>query len=304
MSSLSVRSTVCIARALLSRLRDRCYGVPSCVMATSRVSSEPGDDALPWRRRRPRDTAGFLSPAVRRALAETATGGPADEVVPFNTVRKRAATALLASKQTAAARAHDRRGRLHARSTRARAGARADGAAVRRAGRHRRAARVPAAQRDRRRRRARRRIARCTSASRSTSTIRAWSSPSSATPTTCGCAALADRDPRSPRRGPGRSSSVPTTSPAARSPSPTRVRPARGSRSRSSTRRRSGSSSTDGVAKRVVVDDRRRAARAADGQPLPDVRPPRGRRRLRRFVPRRASARSSSSATGPPSSEL
>jgi 2-oxoglutarate dehydrogenase E2 component (dihydrolipoamide succinyltransferase) len=73
-------------------------------MTTSRVSSETGDDVLPWRRRRPRDTAGFLSPAVRRALAEAAPAadGAADEVVPFNTVRKRAASALLASKQTAA----------------------------------------------------------------------------------------------------------------------------------------------------------------------------------------------------------
>jgi 2-oxoglutarate dehydrogenase E2 component (dihydrolipoamide succinyltransferase) len=74
-------------------------------MTTSRVSAGPGDDALPWRRRRARDTAGFLSPAVRRALADavpTANDAAADEVVPFNTVRKRAATALLASKQTAA----------------------------------------------------------------------------------------------------------------------------------------------------------------------------------------------------------
>ena len=69
-------------------------------MTISRVSSEPGDDALPWRRRRPRDAGDFLSPAVRNALA--ATGSSADQVVPFNTIRKRAASALLASKQTAA----------------------------------------------------------------------------------------------------------------------------------------------------------------------------------------------------------
>jgi 2-oxoglutarate dehydrogenase E2 component (dihydrolipoamide succinyltransferase) len=69
-------------------------------MTTSRVSAEAGDDALPWRRRRPRDAGDFLSPAVRRALAATAPN--ADEVVPFNTVRKRAARALLASKHTAA----------------------------------------------------------------------------------------------------------------------------------------------------------------------------------------------------------
>jgi 2-oxoglutarate dehydrogenase E2 component (dihydrolipoamide succinyltransferase) len=58
-------------------------------------------DVLPWRRRRPRDAGAFLSPAVRRALA--AEPAPvADEVVPFNTVRRRAAVALLASAQTAA----------------------------------------------------------------------------------------------------------------------------------------------------------------------------------------------------------
>jgi pyruvate dehydrogenase E2 component (dihydrolipoamide acetyltransferase) len=57
-------------------------------------------DVLPWRRRRPRDAGAFLSPAVRRALAESAP--VADEVVPFNTVRRRAAVALLASTQTAA----------------------------------------------------------------------------------------------------------------------------------------------------------------------------------------------------------
>src|SRR5262245_50983803 len=57
-------------------------------------------DVLPWRSRRPRDAGGFLSPAVRRALAEAPP--IADDVVPFNTVRRRAAAALLASKQTAA----------------------------------------------------------------------------------------------------------------------------------------------------------------------------------------------------------
>jgi len=69
-------------------------------MTHSRVTAEAGDDALPWRRRRPRDAGEFLSPAVRRALAEAAP--IADEVVPFNTVRRRAAHALLASKRTAA----------------------------------------------------------------------------------------------------------------------------------------------------------------------------------------------------------
>ena len=57
-------------------------------------------DVLPWRRRRARDAGAFLSPAVRRALAEAAP--VADEIVPFNTVRRRAAIALLASKHTAA----------------------------------------------------------------------------------------------------------------------------------------------------------------------------------------------------------
>jgi 2-oxoglutarate dehydrogenase E2 component (dihydrolipoamide succinyltransferase) len=57
-------------------------------------------DTLPWRRRRSRDAGAFLSPAVRRALA--ATEPAADEVVPFNTVRRRAASALLESKHTAA----------------------------------------------------------------------------------------------------------------------------------------------------------------------------------------------------------
>lgn len=82
---------------------------------------------LPWRLRRPRSVARFLSPAVRREAVERGVdpatlwgsgaggrvtradvrraGGPAgrgDEVVPFGTVRRRAAAALLASKRTAA----------------------------------------------------------------------------------------------------------------------------------------------------------------------------------------------------------
>jgi len=69
-------------------------------MTDTRVPAGPGDDALPWRRRRPRNAGAFLSPAVRRALAETAS--VADDVVPFNTVRRRAAVALLASKEAAA----------------------------------------------------------------------------------------------------------------------------------------------------------------------------------------------------------
>jgi 2-oxoglutarate dehydrogenase E2 component (dihydrolipoamide succinyltransferase) len=69
-------------------------------MTHTRVPAASGDDVLPWRRRPSRDAGAFLSPAVRRALA--ATSAPADEVVAFNTVRRRAATALVASKHTAA----------------------------------------------------------------------------------------------------------------------------------------------------------------------------------------------------------
>jgi pyruvate dehydrogenase E2 component (dihydrolipoamide acetyltransferase) len=69
-------------------------------MTDTRAPAGPGDDALPWRRRRARNAGAFLSPAVRRALAETAP--VADEIVPFNTVRRRTAVALLASKRTAA----------------------------------------------------------------------------------------------------------------------------------------------------------------------------------------------------------
>jgi len=82
------------------------------------------EDVLPWRKRQTRETAGFVSPAVRRLAAErgvdvaTLTGSGAngritradveappaaargDEVVPFNNIRKRAAGMLLASKQT------------------------------------------------------------------------------------------------------------------------------------------------------------------------------------------------------------
>jgi len=65
----------------------------------TRAVTEPGEELLPWRRRAPRNTEGFLSPAVRNALAAAAL--PADERVPFNNVRRRAATALVASKRTA-----------------------------------------------------------------------------------------------------------------------------------------------------------------------------------------------------------
>jgi 2-oxoglutarate dehydrogenase E2 component (dihydrolipoamide succinyltransferase) len=81
---------------------------------------------LPWRVRRTRDTARFLSPAVRRIVAErgldvnalrgTGAGGRVTrddalraagarsphDVVPFNRVQQRAGAALLASKHTSA----------------------------------------------------------------------------------------------------------------------------------------------------------------------------------------------------------
>jgi pyruvate dehydrogenase E2 component (dihydrolipoamide acetyltransferase) len=84
-----------------------------------------GPETLPWRRRLPRNTGQFLSPAVRTAAAELGidargllgrgAGGRVtladviaagavdrDERVPFNNIRKRTSVALLASKQTAA----------------------------------------------------------------------------------------------------------------------------------------------------------------------------------------------------------
>ena len=61
---------------------------------------------LPWRRRRPRDTSGFLSPAVRNLARDLgldpATVAQRDVVVPFDNVRRRTAAGLVASKQTAA----------------------------------------------------------------------------------------------------------------------------------------------------------------------------------------------------------
>ncbi len=84
---------------------------------------------LPWRRRAARETAGFLSPAVRNLAREhgvdaatltgRGTGGrvtradvaehsgtgadaPAHQVVPFNNIRKRTAVGLVGSKRTAA----------------------------------------------------------------------------------------------------------------------------------------------------------------------------------------------------------
>jgi 2-oxoglutarate dehydrogenase E2 component (dihydrolipoamide succinyltransferase) len=63
------------------------YGVPSGAVTDTRASSAPDGELLPWRRRATRHT---------RVEAQ-----PVDELVPFNNVRRRAATALLASKRTA-----------------------------------------------------------------------------------------------------------------------------------------------------------------------------------------------------------
>ena len=93
-------------------------------------AGEPLPSPAPWRQRRPRSVAGFLSPAVRRVAAErgidaatlaaqAGTGADGrvaladldaiaaahptgDERVPFNRVQARAGVALLASTQTAA----------------------------------------------------------------------------------------------------------------------------------------------------------------------------------------------------------
>jgi pyruvate dehydrogenase E2 component (dihydrolipoamide acetyltransferase) len=101
------------------------YDVPSCAVTDTHAPSATENEPLAWRRRKPRDTRGFLSPAVRHAAAErdvdatqlsgsgadgrvtradvlvvgTTTRG--DDVVPLNNVRRRGAKALLASKRTA-----------------------------------------------------------------------------------------------------------------------------------------------------------------------------------------------------------
>jgi pyruvate dehydrogenase E2 component (dihydrolipoamide acetyltransferase) len=90
--------------ALPLALASQFTGVRSCAVTDTRASSKPGDELLPWRRRAPRNVEGFLSPAVRHALAdrERSNGevGPFT-VVPFNNVRRRAAKLLLASKRAA-----------------------------------------------------------------------------------------------------------------------------------------------------------------------------------------------------------
>ncbi|MDQ1509246.1 MAG: hypothetical protein QOG50_1090 [Actinomycetota bacterium] len=63
-------------------------------MTDTRAASGPGDEPLPWRRRAPRRRRIEAAPSVVEV-------DHVDEVVPFNNVRRRAATALLASKRTA-----------------------------------------------------------------------------------------------------------------------------------------------------------------------------------------------------------
>jgi 2-oxoglutarate dehydrogenase E2 component (dihydrolipoamide succinyltransferase) len=58
----------------------------------TRASVEPGDELQPWRRRPPRRT---------QIQSVAPPEEPAAEIVPFNTVRRRAASALLASKRAA-----------------------------------------------------------------------------------------------------------------------------------------------------------------------------------------------------------
>jgi 2-oxoglutarate dehydrogenase E2 component (dihydrolipoamide succinyltransferase) len=66
----------------------------------TQAASESGEELLPWRRRAPRRRRTETKPAAAE-VAPLAQIGPSDKVVPFNNVRRRAAAALLASKQTA-----------------------------------------------------------------------------------------------------------------------------------------------------------------------------------------------------------
>jgi pyruvate dehydrogenase E2 component (dihydrolipoamide acetyltransferase) len=79
------------------------YGVPSAAVTDTRASPEAGDEPLPWRRRAPRRRRYDTEPnGAERQDDEPRVSEPlGDEVVPFNNVRRRAATALLASKRTA-----------------------------------------------------------------------------------------------------------------------------------------------------------------------------------------------------------
>jgi 2-oxoglutarate dehydrogenase E2 component (dihydrolipoamide succinyltransferase) len=87
--------------ALSLALASQFTGLRSRAVTDARASSGPGDGLLPWRRRAPRHVEGFLSPAVRNALAQVTDAPAPDEVIPFNNVRRRAAKALIASKRTA-----------------------------------------------------------------------------------------------------------------------------------------------------------------------------------------------------------
>ena len=101
------------------------YDLPSHAVTDTRASPRADNEPLPWRRRATRNTRAFLSPAVRHAAAERGldpralSGSGADgrltrddvltldmtsrgdDIVPFNNVRRRAAIALLASKRAA-----------------------------------------------------------------------------------------------------------------------------------------------------------------------------------------------------------
>jgi 2-oxoglutarate dehydrogenase E2 component (dihydrolipoamide succinyltransferase) len=111
------------------RMQDLLSGAPAFAVYGLPWGAVPNSDALdtgalPWRARKPRESRGFLSPSVRAHAAElgvdprtlsgtgadgrvtradvvgAATQVGSDEIVPFNNIRKRAATALIASKQT------------------------------------------------------------------------------------------------------------------------------------------------------------------------------------------------------------
>ena len=69
-------------------------------MTDTQAAPESGDELLPWRRRAPRQRRIDTKASVAEG-APPAEIGPSDDVVPFNNVRRRAATALLASKRTA-----------------------------------------------------------------------------------------------------------------------------------------------------------------------------------------------------------
>ena len=234
-----------------SRARAAVYGVPSCAVTDHARLLGTGRRAAavaPARRRgharascRPRSgaaaelgsTRAITGPVLRPRHGPTCSRrhSAADEIVPFNNVRRRAATALLASKRTAphalAVVAVDYTG---SNGSGREAGLTALPFVARAV--DRRAARVPAAQRDGRRRRARRAPV---GAPRDRGRSRLSGSRRAGRPRRRRDAPAQPRrrDPGRRRRGPGRSSSGPTIWPAARSRSPIPARPARGCRSRS-----------------------------------------------------------------------